>query len=232
MQYKTILKAVFLSRPNRFIAYVLLNSETVTVHVKNTGRCKELLLPGCTVYLSVSDHPARKTKYDLIAAEKARDGKPPLLINLDSQIPNDAAAEWLPVSGLFSKNAVLRREYTHGDSRVDLYVEDGARRAFIEVKGCTLERDGVALFPDAPTERGVKHLRHLARAVSEGYEAYLLIVIQMKGVTVFRPNKATDPAFARALSEAKQAGVKVLCMDCVVTPGEIKIDAPVRAEVE
>ena len=232
MQYKTILKAVFLSRPNRFIAHVKLKNETVIAHVKNTGRCKELLVPGCTVYLAVSDNPARKTLYDLIAVEKAREGGEPLLINMDSQIPNDAAAEWLPVSGLFSENAVIRREYTHGDSRVDLYVEDGARRAFIEVKGCTLERDGVALFPDAPTERGVKHLRHLARAVSEGYEAYLLIVIQMKGVTVFRPNAATDPAFARALSEANRAGVKLLCMDCSVTPGEMKIDAPVRAEVE
>lgn len=231
MQYKTILKAVFLSRPNRFIAYVLLNSETVTVHVKNTGRCKELLVPGCTVYLSVSDHPARKTKYDLIAAEKARDGKPPLLINLDSQIPNDAAAEWLPVSGLFSESAVLRREFTHGDSRVDLYVEDGARRAFIEVKGCTLERDGVALFPDAPTERGVKHLKHLIRAAQEGYEAYLLIVIQMKDISVFRPNETTDPAFAQALREAKDAGVKIIAMDCLLRPDEMKIDSPIKTEV-
>ena len=231
MQYKTILKAVFLSRPNRFIAHVKLNGETVIAHVKNTGRCKELLVPGCTVYLAVSNNPARKTLYDLIAVEKAREGGEPLLINMDSQIPNDAAAEWLPVSGLFSEIAVIRREFTHGDSRVDFYVEDGARKAFIEVKGCTLEAGGVALFPDAPTERGVKHLRHLIRAASGGYEAYVLIVIQMKDVSVFRPNEATDPAFAQALREAKEAGVKIIAMDCLVRPDEMRIDSPIKTEV-
>ena len=231
MQYKTILKAVFLSRPNRFIAHVSISGETAVAHVKNTGRCKELLVPGCTVYLSVSDNPERKTKYDLIAAEKIRAGASPLLINMDSQIPNDAAAEWLPVSGLFSENAVIRREFTHGDSRVDFYVEDGARKAFIEVKGCTLEDGGVALFPDAPTERGVKHLKHLIRAVSDGYECYVLIVIQMKDVSVFRPNGKTDPAFAQALREAKEAGVKIIAMDCLVQPDEMRIDSPVKTEV-
>ena len=231
MQYKTILKAVFLSRPNRFIAYVLLNGETAVAHVKNTGRCKELLVPGCTVYLAVSDNPERKTKYDLIAAEKIRAGRAPLLINMDSQIPNDAAAEWLPVSGLFSERAVIRREFTHGDSRVDFYVEDGQRKAFIEVKGCTLEDGGVALFPDAPTERGVKHLKHLIRAAQEGYECYVLIVIQMKDVSVFRPNGKTDPAFAQALREAKEAGVKILAVDCLVRPDEMKIDSPIKTEV-
>lgn len=231
MQYKTILKAVFLSRPNRFIAYVLLNGETAVAHVKNTGRCKELLVPGCTVYLAVSDNPERKTKYDLIAAEKIRAGRAPLLVNMDSQIPNDAAAEWLPVSGLFSERAVIRREFTHGDSRVDFYVEDGQRKAFIEVKGCTLEDGGVALFPDAPTERGVKHLKHLIRAAQDGYECYVLIVIQMKDVSVFRPNEATDPAFAQALREAKEAGVKILAMDCLVQPDEMRIDSPVKTEV-
>ena len=231
MKYDHILKATFLSRPNRFIAHVKLNGETVIAHVKNTGRCKELLVPGCTVYLSVSDNPERKTKYDLIAAEKIRAGKAPLLVNMDSQIPNDAVAEWLPVSGLFSENAVIRREFTHGDSRVDFYVEDGARKAFIEVKGCTLEDGGVALFPDAPTERGVKHLKHLIRAVSDGYECYVLIVIQMKDVSVFRPNEKTDPAFAQALREAKEAGVKILAVDCLVRPDEMKIDSPVKTEV-
>ena len=231
MQYKTILKAVFLSRPNRFIAYVLLNGETAVAHVKNTGRCKELLVPGCTVYLAVSDNPERKTKYDLIVAEKIREGKTPLLINMDSQIPNDAAAEWLPVSGLFSERAVIRREFTHGDSRVDFHVEDGQRKAFIEVKGCTLENGGIALFPDAPTERGVKHLKHLIRAAQDGYECYVLIVIQMKEVSVFCPNEATDPAFAQALREAKEAGVKILAMDCLVQPDEMRIDSPVKTEV-
>lgn len=231
MQYKTILKAVFLSRPNRFIAYVSISGETAVAHVKNTGRCKELLVPGCTVYLAVSDNPERKTKYDLIAAEKIRAGRAPLLINMDSQIPNDAAAEWLPVSGLFSERAVIRREFTHGDSRVDFYVEDGQRKAFIEVKGCTLEDGGVALFPDAPTERGVKHLKHLIRAAQEGYECYVLIVIQMKDVSVFRPNGKTDPAFAQALREAKEAGVKILAVDCLVRPDEMKIDSPIKTEV-
>lgn len=231
MKYDRILKAVFLSRPNRFIAYVLLNGETAVAHVKNTGRCKELLVPGCTVYLAVSDNPERKTKYDLIAAEKIRADKAPLLINMDSQIPNDAAAEWLPVSGLFSERAVIHREFTHGDSRVDFYVEDGQRKAFIEVKGCTLENGGIALFPDAPTERGVKHLKHLIRAVQEGYECYVLIVIQMKDVSVFRPNGKTDPAFAQALREAKEAGVKIIAMDCLVQPDEMRIDSPIKTEV-
>ncbi|MBQ8388897.1 MAG: DNA/RNA nuclease SfsA, partial [Clostridia bacterium] len=165
MKYENVIAAKFLSRPNRFIAHVEIDGRAEVAHVKNTGRCRELLVAGATVYLAVSDNPERKTKYDLIAVEKAREGKPPLMINMDSQIPNGVACEWARSCGLFSPEAKIRREVTYGRSRFDLYVEDGARRAFIEVKGVTLERDGVALFPDAPTERGVKHVDELAACI-------------------------------------------------------------------
>ena len=154
-----MIEGKFLSRPNRFIAHVEVDGKKETVHVKNTGRCRELLLPGCTVYLAVSDNPARKTKYELIAVDKHRPDGTVWRINMDSQAPNEAAAEWLPRSGLFSDAAVIRREVTHKGSRFDFYIEDGDRKAFLEVKGCTLEHDGIAKFPDAPTVRGVKHLR-------------------------------------------------------------------------
>ena len=231
MTYDSVVKATFLSRPNRFIAKVLLGGQEETVHVKNTGRCRELLIPGCTVYLNQSDNPNRKTKCDLIAVEKERQGRAPLLINMDSQVPNDAAAEWLPRSGLFSEQAVIRREVTYGESRFDFYVEDGERKAFLEVKGVTLEQDGVAMFPDAPTERGVKHLHELCKAVDDGYECYLLLVIQMKDIHLFRPNTATHPAFAKALQMAAARGVHILAMDCVVTPDSMVIDKPVAVEL-
>ena len=182
MRYSHVIQGTFISRPNRFIAYVEVGGVTETVHVKNTGRCRELLVPGCTVYLAVSDNPARKTKYDLIAVEKCRPDGSVWRINMDSQAPNEAAAEWLGRCGLFSSRAVIRREVTHKGSRFDFYIEDGDRRAFLEVKGCTLEHDGIAQFPDAPTTRGVKHLRELTDCMRDGYEAYVLIVIQMKGV--------------------------------------------------
>lgn len=231
MTYDSVVKATFLSRPNRFIAKALVNGQEETVHVKNTGRCRELLIPGCTVYLNRSDNPNRKTKYDLIAVEKERQGSTPLLINMDSQAPNEAASEWLPQSGLFSQQAVIRREVTYGDSRFDFYVEDGERKAFLEVKGVTLEQDGVTLFPDAPTERGVKHLHELCKAVDDGMEAYLLLVIQMKDINLFRPNTATHPAFAEALKAAAEKGVGILAMDCVVTPDSMAIDKPVAVEL-
>lgn len=231
MTYDSVVKATFLSRPNRFIAKVLVKETEETVHVKNTGRCRELLIPGCTVYLAGSDNPNRKTKYDLIAVEKERQGRAPLLINMDSQAPNEAAAEWLPRSGLFSEQAVIRREVTYGDSRFDVYVEDGERKAFLEVKGVTLEQDGVAMFPDAPTERGVKHLHELCKAMDDGFEAYLLLVIQMKEIRLFRPNTATHPAFAEALQMAAARGVQILAMDCVVTPESMTIDKPVDVEL-
>lgn len=231
MTYEHVAEATFLSRPNRFIARVLVNGAEETVHVKNTGRCRELLVSGCTVYLARSDKAGRKTKYDLVAVEKVRQGRAPLRINMDSQAPNDAAGEWLPRSGLFSDGAVIRREVKFGDSRFDFYVEDGRRKAFVEVKGVTLEENGVALFPDAPTERGVKHLRELCRAVEAGYEAYLLLVIQMKDIRLFRPNAATHPAFADSLREAAGQGVHILAMDCLVTPEGMTVDKPVTVQL-
>ena len=231
MRYNHVIEGTFLSRPNRFIAHVMVDGKKETVHVKNTGRCRELLLPGCTVYLAVSDNPARKTKYDLIAVEKHRPDGTVWRINMDSQAPNEAAAEWLPHSGLFSDAAVIRREVTHKGSRFDFYIEDGDRKAFLEVKGCTLEHDGIAKFPDAPTERGVKHLRELTACQEEGYEAYVLIVIQMKGVRVFSPNDLTDPAFGGAMRQAASSGVRVLAVDCLVGSDEMHIDAPVIVDL-
>lgn len=231
MTYDHVVKATFLSRPNRFIAEVLVNGEKETVHVKNTGRCRELLVPDGTVYLAQSNNPNRKTKYDLIAVEKQRQGREPLLINMDSQAPNEAAAEWLPRCGLFSELATIRREVTYGDSRFDFYVEDGLRKAFLEVKGVTLEENSVAMFPDAPTERGIKHLHELCRAMDDGYEAYLLLVIQMKDVRLFKPHTATHPAFTEALQMAAAQGVHILAMDCVVTPERMTIDSPVAVEL-
>lgn len=231
MKYANVVSGVFLKRPNRFIAHVERNGKEEIVHVKNTGRCKELLQPGARVYLSVADNPLRKTKYDLIAVEKQRGALPPLLVNMDSQIPNAAAHEWLPKSDLFSPNAVIRPETRFQSSRFDFYIEDGNRKAFMEVKGVTLEHDGVASFPDAPTVRGVRHLRELIASVKEGYEAYVLFVVQMKEISLLRPNDETHPEFGQALREAQKAGVKVLAMDCCVTPDGLCIDAPVPVDL-
>lgn len=228
MKYNSIVKGIFLSRPNRFIAKVLVDGKEETVHVKNTGRCKELLTDGVTVYLSVADNPLRKTKYDLIAVEKIRDGKAPLLVNMDSQVPNTVAGEWLRKCGLFSAEAVIRREVTYGKSRFDFYIEDGERKAFLEVKGVTLENDGVASFPDAPTERGVKHINELCECVQNGYEGYILFVIQMKEIAYMTPNDTTHKAFGDALRKAESVGVKILAVDSVVTPDSIVCDKPVK----
>ncbi len=230
MKYENVTRGIFLSRPNRFIANVEIDGVSKTVHVKNTGRCKELLIPGAEVYLEISKNPARKTKYDLIAVKKVI-GNKSLLINMDSQIPNACAYEWLKNSTLFSRQASITREVTFGSSRFDIFVSDGDRKAFLEVKGVTLEKDGLALFPDAPTERGVKHIRELMRAVECGYEAYVLFVIQMKGVTKFTPNKETHFEFANALKEAQHCGVKILAMDCIVSSDSIFIDSPVPIEI-
>ncbi len=231
MKYTKIIKGSFLSRPNRFIAKVLIHGKEETVHVKNTGRCKELLIPGVTVYLYVSDNPLRKTKYDLIAVEKIREGKPPLLVNMDSQVPNTVAHEWLRKCGLFSEKAIIRREVTYGKSRFDFYIEDGERKAFLEVKGVTLENNGVASFPDAPTERGVKHINELISAVSDGYEGYILFVIQMKEISYMMPNDITHKAFGDALREAEKMGVKILAVDCIVTPDSIKCDKLINVKL-
>ena len=227
MKYSKIVEGKFISRPNRFIAYVEIDGKAETVHVKNTGRCKELLTDNATVYLSVSDNPARKTKYDLIAVKKGE-----LLINMDSQIPNDVCEKWLKKGILFSDKAIIKREYTYKKSRFDFYIEDGERRAFLEVKGCTLENEGIASFPDAPTERGVKHIRELISALGDGYEAYILFVIQMKGISEFRPNDKTHKAFGDALREAKSKGVKILAYDSVVTPDSIAIDKEIYVNLD
>ncbi|WP_455125067.1 DNA/RNA nuclease SfsA [Ruminococcus sp.] len=231
MQYASVIRGQFCSRPNRFLAVVRIGGQEEIVHVKNTGRCRELLIPECTVYLSRSDNPNRKTKYDLIAVEKQREGKPPLLINLDSQIPNAAAAEWLETDSLFSANAVFRREVTHGSSRFDFSIMDGNIQSFLEVKGVTLEQDGIALFPDAPTLRGVKHLQELTACQQAEIPAYLLLVIQMKEIRAFRPNDAMHPQFGEALRRAAAAGVTLLARDCIVTPDSITIDAPVPIQL-
>lgn len=227
MKYNKIVKAKFLDRPNRFIAHVELDGQIETVHVKNTGRCKELLLPGADVILEVCSNPSRKTKYDLICVNKQ--GR---WINMDSQIPNKAAKEWIEKGNLFSENVTVYSEKKYGNSRFDLYVESEQRKAFIEVKGVTLENDNIARFPDAPTERGVKHVEELIECMKDGYEAYLLFVIQMMGIRRFEPNWITHAKFGKALQKAQLAGVKILAMDCVVTEDFMEICNPVPVYLE
>ncbi|MBR6965619.1 MAG: DNA/RNA nuclease SfsA [Clostridia bacterium] len=211
MKYQNVISASFTDRPNRFVAHVDLNGRTETVHVKNTGRCRELLLPGAEVWLSRSDQPARKTAYDLIAVRKANG----LLVNIDSQAPNRVAREWLDTRGFDE----IRPEYRYGQSRLDFMMRRGEDRFLMEVKGCTLERGGTGYFPDAPTERGTKHLKELANAA--GFRSALMFVIQMDGVTEVRGNRETDPAFCEALEEAKKAGVRVLTLSCHAEPDRL-----------
>lgn len=222
MIYERISPAVFLSRPNRFIARVLLEGQETVVHVKNTGRCRELLIPGATVYLQDNHRPDRKTGYDLIAVQKGE-----RLINMDANAPNTVFGEWLRSGGPGFVPDLVRPETVYGDSRFDFYYEYRLRRCFVEVKGVTLEENGVVRFPDAPTERGVKHLRGLIRCVREGYDAAAVFVIQMKDVSYFEPNRRTHPAFADALAEASEAGVRLLALDCQVTPDSLCIADPV-----
>ena len=223
MRYDAISEAVFLDRPNRFIAHVLLNGEPTVCHVKNTGRCRELLVPGTRVILSQGTNPQRRTAYDLVSVYKGE-----RLINMDSQAPNAIAAEYLP--RLFPDLEVLKREVTCGDSRFDFYGVKGSRPFYLEVKGVTLERDGLVLFPDAPTERGVKHLRELTKLQQNGTDAYVLFIVQMQRVLSLQANRATDPAFADALLQAKAAGVGIHAVDCIVTPDEVKANVPVLIE--
>lgn len=230
MKYKNVIKAKFIARPNRFIAFCEVDGKKETVHVKNTGRCRELLASDATVYLALSDNPERKTKYDLVAVEKET-ARGNIMINMDSQAPNTAAYEWISSGGYFGDGATVRREVTYGKSRFDLYVEQGERRAFVEVKGVTLENDGVCAFPDAPTERGAKHLRELTQLAQEGCGAYVLFVVQMEDVKYLHPNDATDPAFGQALREAAKAGVKILAMDCKVTENTMTIHTPVPVKL-
>lgn len=224
MIYSQIFPGTFLERPNRFIAYIEVNGKTETVHVKNTGRCKELLRPGARVYVQHCPSPMRKTQYDLIAVEKDS-----LLINMDAQAPNKAAAEYLP--RLFPDLTLLRPEVAYGGSRFDFYLETPRERRFIEVKGVTLEQDGTALFPDAPTLRGLKHVHELVRCLEDGYRAMVLFIIQMKGVSVFRPNIATHPEFGAALRLAAGAGVDIRAVDCLVTPESLFADKEVPVEL-
>ena len=265
MKYNNITRAVFLARPNRFLAEVEIDGRRETVHVKNTGRCRELLVPGCEVYLTAPGTPGRKTKYDLVAVRKGNG----VLFNIDSQAPNQVVKEWLKeqlesrleeqlgarlearleaqlepqleeqLEAPFKEYRVslIRPEYPYGDSRIDFYVERerseassgcdqstlSPERILMEVKGCTLEVDGIGYFPDAPTERGVKHIRELIRAKEEGYTAVLAFVIQMDGVTEVRPNEATHPAFAEAMKEAEAAGVAIRFFTCRVEPDEMVI---------
>ncbi len=223
MRYDNIREAVFLDRPNRFIAHVLLDGETVVCHVKNTGRCRELLVPGARVILSKGTNPQRRTAYDLVSVYKGE-----RLINMDSQSPNDIAAAYLP--RLFPDLAELRREVTWGDSRFDFWGVRGGQPFYLEVKGVTLERDGLVLFPDAPTERGAKHLRELAQLKQIGMDAHVLFVVQMSPVTALRANRETDPAFADALLAARAAGVSVHAVDCLVAPDAVVAHEPVPVE--
>ena len=260
MKYEKVVAGRFLARPNRFIAQVDMDGRTETVHVKNTGRCRELLVPGARVYLAEGSNPARKTRYDLVAVRKGD-----RLINMDSQAPNAAALEWLRAGNVFPAGREIKPEYTYGDSRFDIaaFVEtrstglspaqapefecsavsplptrfasldsrgdpNSSELALLEVKGVTLERDGVVLFPDAPTVRGTKHLRELTRFAAEGGGAYVLFVVQMEDVAYFAPNEATDPAFAAALRQARDAGVRILAYDCRVTPDSMTVNRPVE----
>ena len=258
MKYEKIVTGNFIDRPNRFIANVMIDGEPVVCHVKNTGRCKELLTPNAQVFLEVAKNPERKTKYDLIGVKKGD-----IMINMDSQAPNIAVGEWLRAGNLFPGATVIKSEKTYGKSRFDFYIEvpferdldrvmpekssDGAmsekssdgmmlkeksfgsekRRIFLEVKGVTLEDDGVARFPDAPTERGIKHIEELVSSMQDGYEAYIIFVIQMKGIKYFEPNDVTHKAFGDALRKASQAGVHVLAYDCIVAGDEMVVDKPI-----
>lgn len=215
MKYNKIRKGIFVDRPNRFIAHIDLEGSIETAHVKNTGRCKEILLPSTEVILAESDNPNRKTKYDLVAAYKKDFG----LINIDSQAPNQVVKEWLQKCNY----DYVKPEYQYGKSRIDFYMEKGNEKYLMEVKGCTLEVDGVGYFPDAPTERGVKHVRELTAAVDNGYHCIIAFVIQMNGIKEVRPNISTHPKFGDALQEAKEKGVKILFLQCNVNEDGFEI---------
>ena len=259
MQYTNILAGKFIARPNRFIAHVEIAGREEIVHVKNTGRCKELLVPGATVYVQHFPEGKRKTKYDLIAVEKEvesltqyageathgavacsgasdSDGvihptptskQPTLLINMDSQAPNKVVQEWLVAQEPFGKITYLKPECKHGDSRFDFYLETATKKMFIEVKGVTLEENGVVMFPDAPTERGVKHVQELCLCLEQGYAAVIIFVVQMSGMRYFTPNRRTHAAFAEALERAEQAGVQLLALTCAVTPASLAINGKI-----
>lgn len=228
MKYDNIIKAKFISRPNRFIANIEINGKVEVCHVKNTGRCKELLIPGRTIYVQHFNKPERKTNYDLISVEKDK-----LLINMDSQAPNKVVLEWLKEGGLFSSNEIkmIKPEVKYGNSRFDIYVETNTEKIFIEVKGVTLENNMEVSFPDAPTIRGLKHINELVECTMEGYKAYVIFVVQMENPTYFTPNDTTQPEFRQALIRARDKGVNILAFDCRVSTDSLNINKPVRVEL-
>lgn len=227
MRYERIKKGEFIERPNRFIAYARIDGERETIHVKNTGRCAELLIPGAEIYVQESGNPDRKTKWDLITVKKGD-----MLVNMDSQIPNQVVKEWIEAGNLFGDDVCVQQEKTYGNSRFDLYAEAGGKKIFIEVKGVTLEENKAARFPDAPSDRAVKHVEELLKAVKDGYEAYVFFVIQMKGMRYFTPNIDTHPEFGEALKKAKAGGVHILAYDCEVEKDQIKIADKVPVVLE
>lgn len=216
MKYKNIVKGIFKSRPNRFIANVEINGEVEVCHVKNTGRCKELLINNAAVYLEKSNNPNRKTKYDLIAVEKGS-----RIINMDSQIPNKTFEQWLRSGELFKDITLIKPETTYKNSRFDFYIEADNKKIFAEIKGVTLEENDIVKFPDAPTQRGIKHINELCCAVKDGYEAYVAFIVQMNNVKYFTPNYITHPEFGEALKKAGKCGVHLLALECEVTPDSI-----------
>ena len=218
MKYENIIKARFISRPNRFIAEVEIDGNIEIAHVKNTGRCKELLTEGTTVYVQKSDNPARKTKYDLITVVKNG-----MLINMDSQAPNKVFGEWVSQGNFAADVDLIKPECKYGNSRFDFYIEAGGRKIFAEIKGVTLEEAGIVMFPDAPTERGIKHIKELCECVKNGYEGYIFFIIQMEQCKYFTPNKATHIEFAEALKKASECGVNIKAMNCNVTKDELII---------
>jgi len=227
MEYKNIKPAKFISRPNRFIANIEIEGRTDICHVKNTGRLKELLIPDAGVFVQESFNNNRRTKYDLISVYKGN-----RLVNIDSQVPNKIFYEWISDNNLFGDIVVIKPEYTYKDSRFDFYVKTVTGKIFVEVKGVTLEEDGIAMFPDAPTERGIKHIERLCQCVKEGYEAYIIFIIQMKDVLYFTPNINTHKAFGDALKNAKNNGVKILAIDCLVGKNSIRARSIVDVKLQ
>ncbi|HEX2927056.1 MAG TPA: DNA/RNA nuclease SfsA [Ruminiclostridium sp.] len=226
MKYNNIKKGTFVERTNRFIAHVEIDGRVEVCHVKNTGRCRELLIPGAVVYVQESDNPIRKTRFDLISVIKGSRH-----INMDSQIPNKVVREWLETGTFFSDITLIKPEARYKQSRFDFYVETKTDKIFIEVKGVTLEENNIVLFPDAPTERGVKHIKELVESLQEGYKAYIIFVIQMKGVDYFTPNARMHREFAEVLNSARNKGVNVLALDCKVEEGFIEIDEKVEVKL-
>lgn len=226
MKYKNITQGRFISRPNRFIAIIDIDGTEHTVHVKNTGRCRELLMQGAEVFLEKSDDKNRKTEYDLISVYKND-----ILVNMDSQAPNKAVGEWLQKGELIQEPVLIKPEAVYGNSRLDFYVAGKSEKAYIEVKGVTLEKDNAAIFPDAPTQRGAKHLEELIKAKQEGFRAIAIFVIQMKGCNYFKPNDQTDPEFASQLKKAKDNGVEILALDCIITENSMIIDKEVEVKL-